>query len=56
MFETTLIETRRRAIIMRENAGRRTLAQVNPQLGPFRPTDIYEDSHDDDDEDDMMMI
>ena len=37
---------------MRENAARRTLAQVNPQLGPFRPTDIYEDSQDDDDDDD----
>ena len=52
MFETMLIERRRRAIIMRENAARRMLAQDNPQFGPFRPTDICEDSHEDDDDDD----
>ena len=52
MFETMLIGRRRRAIITREHAARRTLVQVNPQLGPFRPTDIYEDSQDDDDDND----
>ena len=40
---------RRRAIIMRENVARRTLIHANSQYGPFRPTDIYEDSQEDDD-------
>ena len=50
MFKTMLVERRRRAIIMRENVARRTHIHANPQLGPFRPMDIYEDSHDDDDD------
>ena len=35
---------------MRENVARRTLIHANPQLGPFRPIDIYEGSQDDDDD------
>ena len=53
MFKTMLVERRRRAIIMRgENVARRTRIHANPQYGPFRPLDIYEDSQDDDDDDD----
>ena len=52
MFKTMLVERRRRAIIMRKNVARRALIPVSPQLGPFRPIDIYEDSQDDDDDDD----
>ena len=51
MFKTMLVERRRRAIIMRENVARRTLIHTNPQLGPFRPLDIFEDSQGDDDDD-----
>ena len=50
MFKTMLVERRRRAIIMRENVARRTLIHANPQDGPFRPIDVYEDSQDDDDD------
>ena len=49
MFKTMLVERRRRAMIMRENVARRTLIHANPQYGPFKPIDIYEDSQDDDD-------
>ena len=52
MFKTMLAERRRRAIIMRENVARRTLIHANPQLGLFRPIDIYEDSQAEDDDDD----
>ena len=48
MFKTMRVERRRRAIIMRENVARRTLIRANPQYGPFRPTDIYEDSQSED--------
>ena len=50
MFKFWRIEKRRRAIIMHENMARRTLIRTNPQLGPFRPVDIYECSSDSDDE------
>ena len=50
MFKTMLVERRRRAIIMRENVACRALIHRSLQLGPFRPIDIYEDSHDDDDD------
>ena len=48
MFESWRIEKRRRAIVMRENIARRTLIRANPQYGPFRPIDIYEESQSDD--------
>ena len=48
MFQEMLVERRRRAIIMMENVARRTLIHANPQYGPFRQIDIYEDSQDDD--------
>ena len=47
MFKVWRIEKRRRAIVtivMRQNIARRTLIHANPQYGPFRPIDIYEDS------------
>ena len=47
MFKVLRIERRRRAAIMRENTARRTLIHANPQYGPFRPIDIYEDSQSD---------
>ena len=50
MFKFWKIEKRRRAIIMRETLARRTFLRVNPQYGPFRPTDIHECSSDSDDE------
>ena len=50
MFKFWKMEKRRRAIVMRENMARRTFLRVNPQYGPFRPTDIYECSSDSEDE------
>ena len=47
MFKAWGIEKRRRAIVMRENIARRTLIRANPQYGPFRPVDIYDDSQSD---------
>ena len=47
MFKMWRIEKRRRAIVMRQNMARRILIHANPQHGPFRPIDIYEDSQSD---------
>ena len=56
MFKTMLVERCRRAIIMRENIARRTLIRANPQLGPFRPIGIYEESQDEDDDEPTASV